>query len=80
MEYNTGMLVKSKSGHDRGTTYIIKDLDDTYVYLVNGKSRTLSNPKKKKRKHVQVIGKTFDVTAMDDTAIKRIIKMNDKEA
>ncbi len=30
--------------------YIIKKVDDTYVYLVDGRIRTLVHPKKKKKK------------------------------
>ena len=54
-EVKQGMLAKSKAGHDKGRVYVICDVDETYVYLADGKIRTLSNLKKKKRKHVQVI-------------------------
>ena len=30
--------------------YVI-DLDETYLYLANGKDRRIENPKRKKRKH-----------------------------
>ena len=38
-----------KAGHDAGSVYVITDTDDAYVYLVDGKLRTFSRPKKKKR-------------------------------
>ena len=72
--YVTGMLARSKAGHDTGKIYVIIDVDETYVYLADGSIRTLDHPKKKKKKHVQVILKEHDVTAVDDTAIKRILK------
>ena len=31
-----GMLAKSKAGHDKGHLYVIYDVDETYVYLVDG--------------------------------------------
>ena len=31
-----GMLAKSKAGHDKGQVYVIYELDETYVYLVDG--------------------------------------------
>lgn len=69
-----GMLVRSKAGHDAGTVYVIINEDDAYVYLVDGKIRTLARPKKKKKKHVQIILKKYDVSSADDVKIKRILK------
>ena len=74
-----GMLAKSKAGHDKGKVYVIYDVDETYVYLVDGRIRLLENPKRKKRKHVQVICENYDVTNIDDVGIKRILKLFDKE-
>ena len=74
-----GMLAKSKAGHDKGKVYVIYDVDETYVYLVDGRIRLLENPKRKKRKHVQVICENHDVTNIDDVGIKRILKLFDKE-
>lgn len=74
-----GMLAKSKAGHDKGKVYVIYQVDETYVYLVDGKLRTMENPKKKKRKHVQIICKQHDISQMDDVEIKRILKGFDEE-
>ena len=41
-------LARSKAGHDAGSVYVITDTDDAYVYLVDGKLRTFSRPKKKR--------------------------------
>ena len=40
-KFEAGMLAKSKAGHDTGKIYVIADTDDAYVYLVDGKMRTL---------------------------------------
>ncbi len=79
MKMEIGMLAKSKAGHDKGHIYVIIEIDETYVYLVDGKIRTLDNPKKKKRKHVQVICEKQEVSGMDDVGIKRLLKLFDKE-
>lgn len=72
--YMKGMLARSKAGHDAGKVYVIIDVDDTYVYLADGSIRTLGHLKKKKKKHVQVILREYNVTAVDDTRIRRILK------
>ena len=74
-----GMLAKSKAGHDKGHIYVINRVDETYVYLVDGNVRTLNNPKKKKRKHVQIICEKYDLTDIDDVGVKRLLKLFDKE-
>ena len=74
-----GMLAKSKAGHDKGHLYVIYDVDETYVYLVDGETRTIDKPKKKKRKHVQIICEKHEIEGKDDVAVKRILKLFDKE-
>ncbi len=46
---------RSKAGHDAGTCYVIVREDEEYLYLADGVSRTIAAPKKKNRKHVQII-------------------------
>ena len=78
--YEAGMLARSKTGHDAGQIYVIIGTDSTYVYLVDGKIRTLDHPKKKKKKHIQIILEKYDITDIDDVAIKRILKVRNKDA
>ncbi len=77
--FEIGMLAKSKAGHDKDTVYVIYKLDEAYVYLVDGKLKTIEKPKKKKYKHIQIINKKYDITAADDTAIKGILKKYNRE-
>ena len=49
-EMEQGMLAVSKAGHDTGRLYVIIETDDSYVYLADGRIRTLDKPKKKKKK------------------------------
>ena len=44
-------VVASTAGRDAQKWFYVINLDDTYVYLANGKDRRLENPKRKKRKH-----------------------------
>ena len=43
--YKAGMLALSRAGHDAGEVYVIMDVDEAYVYLVDGRIRTLDRPK-----------------------------------
>ena len=72
--YEAGMLARSKAGHDKAKMYIIKEVDDTYVYLVDGRSRTLVHPKKKTKKHVQIVHGTYNMKELDDAGIRKLIK------
>ena len=77
--YEIGMLARSKAGHDKGHVYVIYRTDETYVYLIDGNIRTMDKPKKKKKKHVQIILQKHDLSGMDDVGVKRILKLFDKE-
>ena len=38
-----GMFARSLAGHDKGRLYVISDVQEPYVFLVDGKIRT-ANP------------------------------------
>lgn len=61
MEYRPGMLAKSLAGHDQNKLYVIMQEEDEYLFLCDGKIRTLDNMKKKKKKHVQLVAKVPEV-------------------
>ena len=48
-------VVVSTAGHDQGQLFYVIDMDETFLYLANGKDRSLDKPKRKKRKHVQKV-------------------------
>lgn len=48
-------VVLSTAGRDAGQLFYVIAEDEAFVYLVNGKNRTLEQPKRKKRKHVQKV-------------------------
>lgn len=79
-----GMLAKSLAGHDENSIYYINSVDTEYVYLVDGRLRKLSNPKRKKKKHIQVIKTIYNIeeTGNDVTRnneIKKLIKQYKNE-
>ena len=76
-----GTIVKSIAGHDKNNLFVIINVENEYVYLVDGKCRPLSKPKKKKVKHVQYIAdsKAFEELAQArsnllDAHIRKLIR------
>ena len=53
--FNISDVVISTAGHDQGHLFYVISTDKTYLYLVNGKDRTLDKPKRKKPRHVQKV-------------------------
>ena len=72
--WETGMLAKSLAGHDKDKVYVIVGLDEQFTYLADGERKTLQSPKKKKKKHVQLIREQHEISEADDVKLKRILK------
>ena len=65
-----GELATSKAGHDKDRLYMIVGEEGECVYLCDGRLRAVEHPKKKKKKHIQIIH-----SSAQDTLIQ-IIKQN----
>ena len=78
MEENiVGMLATSKAGHDKDSVYVIIREDGEYIYVADGRVRTTERPKRKNKKHIQLIKKKRlpePENGFDNLEIKRIIK------
>lgn len=55
--YSKGQIVYSKSGRDKQRPFIVYDFDENYVYIVDGDLRKIQKPKKKNKKHIQIVNK-----------------------
>ncbi len=74
-EIKAGMLARSLAGHDKDSYYVIQKLEADFAWLVDGKTRTLEKPKKKKLKHLQLIKQEpAPDTLKDDPSIRRTIR------
>ena len=83
-----GNLALSLAGHDKNQIYIIIREEDEYVYLCDGRLKPLAAPKKKNKKHIQVINKGVDAElskriresgSVRDEEIKRTIKLYEQK-
>ena len=76
----------SKSGHDKGSLYVILKEETANLYLADGRLKTVEKPKKKNKKHVQLIQRLpEEITQLmpqdgefRNEDIKRIIKLYQK--
>lgn len=55
VEYKLGYFAQSLCGHDKDRIYMIVEEKGDMVGLCDGKRRLLSNPKYKKKKHIQMM-------------------------
>lgn len=79
-----GRLCTSKAGHDKDKIYIIIEETGEYVYMSDGDLKPKDKPKKKSKKHIQIIKKTVEASLQErirheddyrDEEIKRAIKL-----
>ena len=78
-------LAISRSGHDKDSIYVIVYEEADWVYLADGKYKPLEKPKKKNRKHIQMIKKlpkeiteVFTQENFRNEEVKRAIKLYQK--
>lgn len=65
VELKPGQLVRSLAGRDKGKHYLVlREIDERYALLVDGRTRPLAKPKKKNKVHLQRYGRT---AALEDT-------------
>ncbi len=59
-----GRVCKTISGRDEGRYFIIYGIvDENYVLIVDGKTRKIAKPKKKKLKHLKLRGEVMEKIA-----------------
>ncbi len=68
------------AGKEKGKYYVILHADNEYVYLSDGKRRKTQFPKKKKLKHVALVGHTDECIFKDCTLGNRITNNEVKRA
>ncbi len=60
-DVKVGQVVKAKAGRDKDKIFtIIEIIDQDYVMIVDGKCRTIENPKKKKIRHLMIYKNIID--------------------
>lgn len=57
MNFSRGQLVICLKGKEKGKLMCVTAADENFVYLADGRDRTLAEPKKKNPKHCEKTGK-----------------------
>lgn len=64
MDIRQGSVVIAKAGRDKGKAFAVVDvMNSRTVYIADGKSRPVENPKRKNIIHLQATGATVDCNA-----------------
>ena len=83
-----GMFAVSKAGHDQGQMYVVLKEEGDSVLLADGRLKPIESPKKKKKKHIQLVktGLNEDLVIkiknqqpINNEEIKAAIKCRNKE-
>lgn len=78
-----GQIVKSKAGRDKGRVFLIcRIIDEQYVLVCDGDLRKLTNPKKKKVKHLMIYNTVLTEFAerlqsnenLDDAYVRKLLE------
>ena len=64
-------VVIATAGREKGKLFYVLDVDEQYLILGNGKDRTLEQPKRKKRRHV-------DKVLRSETRVAEKLRSGDK--
>ena len=62
-EIRTADIVLSLTGRDRGQLMLVVAEEGDFLLLANGRARRAENPKRKRRKHVALVGESHSLVA-----------------
>ena len=75
--FSVGAVVTATAGREKGEIFLISNDNGEYAYLINGKSRTIENPKKKNKKHLHLLCKSevagLDMTSLSNAQVKNFL-------
>ena len=83
IEYlRAGAVVLATAGREKGELFLVLNEDNEYAFLINGKTRTIENPKKKNKKHLHLLCKSektgLDMSNVDNALVKKFLNNYNK--
>lgn len=61
-----GSFAVSRAGHDKTALYVVVANEGDFVFLCDGRYKTVEKPKKKRVKHIQIINRTIDAQLLTE--------------
>ena len=58
MDIAKSNIVKAIAGRDMGSYFFVLEAEGDFLLLADGKRRRLESPKRKRRKHVELVGES----------------------
>ncbi|HPY84420.1 MAG: KOW domain-containing RNA-binding protein [Clostridiales bacterium] len=74
MKLEKGSVVTAKAGRDCGGYFAVTELHEDHCFIADGKSRKLSNPKRKNLKHISVTNSVIDLNDITDKKLRGLLK------
>ncbi len=68
MDISKADIVISMAGRDQGKLYFVLRVEDGYAYLIDGKQRTMEDPKRKKLRHLRFAAR------IDSTVARKLLQ------
>ena len=63
MDIAKSNIVKSTAGRDAGKCFFVLETQGDFLLLADGKTRRVENPKRKRKKHVTLVGESHSLVA-----------------
>jgi len=70
MSIEIGTIVKSTSGHDKDSFYVIVGVRESLPLIADGRRRKLGKPKAKNPKHIARTNTTIDMAELTDKKLR----------
>lgn len=63
MDIAKSNIVKSTAGRDAGKFFFVLETQGDFLLLADGKARRVESPKRKRQKHVELVGESHSLVA-----------------
>lgn len=73
MKLNKGSVVRANAGRDQGGFFVVVSAENGYCCIADGKSRKLSNPKRKNIKHISLTGGMIELNDITDKRLRKML-------
>lgn len=69
-----GSVVRASAGRDSGGYFVVVSAENGYCFIADGKSRRLSDPKRKNIKHICPTDSVIDLNDVTDKKLRTLLK------